>query len=33
MPDFTDKQVKEEYSKYSKNVSESDVNDILKKEN
>ena len=33
MPDFTDKQVKEEYKKYSKNVSEGDVNDVLNKEN
>jgi uncharacterized membrane protein YkvA (DUF1232 family) len=33
MPDFTDKQVKKEYKKYSKNVSEGDVNDVLNKEN
>ena len=32
MPDFTDKQVKEEYKKYSRNVSEDDVNGVLDKE-
>ena len=32
MPKFTEKQVNDEYEKYSRNVSEDDVDDVLHKE-